>query len=548
VILILANLIISMLSDPTTNSMIRFFSFLLLALTLISCTELNRPTKESFSLPDPAIMVTTKEAHQWARAKNANLPTLPGSPEWHNFAGFLETKLKAFDLVDIKRNVWTFNRWHTSDDSRDWSLVSDGRKVKVAYYGAYSGSTGTEGITEELIYYDHDNPPSSIKEKIVVIPTRAQPLTPFSEQYLQLGTFNDYEYRSDTETFPPIFEFVDPGTTFTFDIYYQMRQKLYEIAIEGEAAGLIIVYNMSFDRTDGMYSFTVPQLYDVPTLTLNRVEGAKLIADAKEGKIRTLHLEANVEPAEIYQLVGHLPSKDYDTDQDEQILLVAHTAGPSIAQGNGALGILAIIKYFSQMPQADRHRTLTVYLDCRHYLPGLESAFVDVSYFNRYPKAIEPIVAMLALEHLGEKEYREEGEKVIATGLAEQSYLCTRNNDLLIKEAISAVKNFGWSRVQVAVPERPGFNDGTQEYWWGVGTFAKRDKCGMFRCWDIPGYAMAGNLGYYWTSRSDIERWDQDLFHAQAATMARLTGFLMATPLPDFQPGVIKLQSISPDL
>ena len=39
------------------------------------------------------------------------------------------------------------------------------------------------------------------------------------------------------------------------------------------------------------------------------------------------------------------------TDKDEQIILTNHTDGPSITQDNGALGILGIIKYFSNIPQ-----------------------------------------------------------------------------------------------------------------------------------------------------------------------------------------------------
>ena len=38
----------------------------------------------------------------------------------------------------------------------------DGNDVRVAYYGAYSGKTDLDGVTAELIYYDHDNPPSDI--------------------------------------------------------------------------------------------------------------------------------------------------------------------------------------------------------------------------------------------------------------------------------------------------------------------------------------------------------------------------------------------------
>ena len=80
----------------------------------------------------------------------------------------------------------------------------------MAYYGAYSGKTSLDGITAEMIFYDHDNPPIDIKDKIVVIPTRKHPSKPYSTNYLTNFTYNEYEYVLDGDTLPEPFEFVDP--------------------------------------------------------------------------------------------------------------------------------------------------------------------------------------------------------------------------------------------------------------------------------------------------------------------------------------------------
>ena len=146
-----------------------------------------------------------------------------------------------------------------------------------------------------------------------------------------------------------MFEYVDPTDSYTFEIYYQLGQRLQVIAIAGHAAGLLIVYDMGFERTSGLYSFPVPARYDVPTLTLDRVQGAKVIAHAQDGISATLRLESRSETAEAYQLIGYLPGRDYGTAQDEQILMVTHTDGPSITQDNGALRILAAVRYFSRI-------------------------------------------------------------------------------------------------------------------------------------------------------------------------------------------------------
>ena len=140
-----------------------------------------------------------------------------------------------------------------------------------------------------MIYYDHNNPPSNIKDKIVVIPTRKHPEKPYSINYLTNYTYNDYEYVLDGETLPKPFEFVDPETSFTFDIWYQLAQRLDQIPEDGEAAGAVIVYDMAYDRTKGLYTFPVPDYYESPTLILSE-DGNEVIQAAKNKKQLQLFL------------------------------------------------------------------------------------------------------------------------------------------------------------------------------------------------------------------------------------------------------------------
>lgn len=511
-----------------------------LLLILVACGGAGVSYDEKFTTLDPSWLVTADESYDWASVKSDNLPTLTGSPEWINYMTFLEEKLLEFGVVDTWRNSWEFERWDTSDDSSDWSLVSDGTPVRIANYGAYSGSTGPDGITAEMIYYDHDNPPESIKGKIVVIPTRPHPEKPYPEDYLINYTYNDYEYATDANTLPAPFEFVDPATSFTFDIWWQLAQGLDRIPKEGNAAGAIIVYDMAYGRTKGLYTFGVPTLYNSPTLKLSREDGAKVIEDAKAGKTATLRLEATVEPAEAYQLIAYLPGRDYGTPDDEQIVLINHTDGPSISQDNGALGLLAIVKYFSHIPQEHRPRTLTVYLDCRHYIPGMETAHSEPAWLNRFPEHRMKIVGLVQAEHMGEMDYREVDGVVEPTGYAEQSYLWSRNNPVLIDAAIGAVKKYGWPRAMVSVPERPGVRGGSQQVWWGVGVLALADtgyySCEVWHCVDVLAFGLGGFLGHYWTSDATIDRFNTDLFQSQAATMTELTGVLMTADLELVKP------------
>ena len=85
--------------------------------------------------------------------------------------------------------------------------------------------------------------------------------------------------------------------------------------------------------------------------------------------------------------------------------LRTHTDGPSISQDNGAFGLLAVVRYMARIPRKDRPRSLMIELDCRHFMPGAEKAWADQDYFEKNPRARDSIVAMVAMEHLGQIDY-----------------------------------------------------------------------------------------------------------------------------------------------
>ena len=547
------------MSELINTKIIKLLSILII---LASCAQHN--DQNSFLPLNNQWVVDKEEATRWSMVKHNNLPTLTGSTEWLNYMNFLENEFIKYGVIDLYKNSWEFDRWVISEDEKNWTLSVDNKNIRVAYYGAYSGKTDLDGITAEMVFYDHENPPNDIKDKIVVIPTRKHPEKPYSNNYLTNYTYNDYEYVIDGETLPQPFEFVDPETSFTFDIWYQLAQRLDQIPEDGEAAGAIIVYDMAYDRTKGLYTFPVPDHYNSPTLILSREDGSKVIEAAKDNKKATIVLNSRMEKSEAYQLIGYLPGKNYGTDDDEQIILTNHTDGPSITQDNGALGILGIVKYFSNIPQEKRDRTLLIYLDCRHYMPGMEQSHKDVSWLNKNPNLKDKVVGLIQAEHLGEMDYKEVNGEVLPTGYTEQSYLWTRNNDYLIDSAKMALDRYGWSRGMLSVPERPGPNGKLQQVWWGVGIIALANElrnnencdeyscvedstskspliwdgssCEVWTCFNVPAYGQGGFLGYYWNKYSDINKWNSELFIQQTSTLIDLTGVLMYSDLEKIKP------------
>src|SRR5260370_40282170 len=79
-----------------------------------------------------------------------------------------------------------------------------------------------------------------------------------------------------------------------------------------------------------------------PTLTLDRVNGAKVLADAKAGKTATLTLTARFQRDIGKAIIAHLPGRHYGTPLDEHVLLATHTDAMSLIEENGGLGMIGI--------------------------------------------------------------------------------------------------------------------------------------------------------------------------------------------------------------
>ena len=164
-----------------------------------------------------------------------------------------------------------------------------------------------------------------------------------------------------------------------------------------------------------------------------------------------------------------------------------------------------------------------IFLDNRHYMPGMEGAFASEDWFAKHPEALDSIVAHVATEHMGEMEYREVGSVFEPTGRAELSFVYATNNQLLIDKAIQAVKDNQWPRVIVQCVGRNGVHGKRQGPWFGLG-----------RRWaekGLPGFASGAGQGAYWATTARINKFDKNLFCTQVAAMAQLTGELMMADL-----------------
>lgn len=471
-------------------------------------------------------LVSPDEALEWHRVKDSlGGPTFTGSESWRNFVGFVEAKLKDYGCVDFVRNSWTYDRWVTSEwpDSSNWTLTVGGQSIPVASYGANSGWTPTEGVTADLVVYEPSKQTTAYAGKIVVFKPVVTPEFMASLDW-------DYEYASQAVGYPDPKRL--PGTQHTSQTLTMFAQltkfpRVIPTLVEAGAAGCLFVLDAGVEQAAGLYTFPVPAIHHLPSLYLDRTAGAAVIEAAERGESATLRLIARVESVEAAQTIAFLPGCNYGKPDDEVIQFTTHTDGPSISQDNGALGLLGLIKYFSHIPQAQRQRSLMVFLDCRHYMPGDEKAFSSQDWFAQHPEARKNVVGLIHMEHLGQIGYYEDGDRLLPTGQTEPFSVWATNNQKMVDIVIRAVNETRLPGAMVRNVDRPGLHGRSQGPWFGLG--------GIARQLGIPAFGMMGLLGAYWTISSRLDRLDSVLFAQQVATFVQLTSELMKADLATIQ-------------
>ncbi len=507
-------------------------------------------------------MITPDQAWDWASFKSQGGPTYAGGTGWKRYTDFLISKMQEFGAVDLDYVEIPYDRYIVEDwpDRRTHifdsgiaveKLVLDGIPVPVvASYGMTSGFTPPEGISAPMLYYEPAHPPANaqIAGKILVFQTAPYPDPPYTNPFLDSFTLTDYEWRSPGK-WAPLFTPPPASVTSSYHSRWVWAQlnRFAAIGIEGHAAGMVVVYDLSPGAAFGLAQRSVytpdgkaglgAVYVNCPTLTLDRVNGAKVLVDAKAGKMATLTLSARFQRDVGKAIIAYLPGKNYATPLDEQVLLATHTDAMSLIEENGGLGMLGIMSYFNHIPKSSRPRTLIFYFDCRHFMPGGEAAWPQFDYYTLHPERLKPIVATLGMEHMGGRQTVETGpggnDYVYSSESPENGGVITslmdvyNNNIWLVETIAKAATDNHWPRVDVkAGNAEPGVN--------GAFQGSVKSPMNKGRAYRIPGIGLAGDWPGGWTqtyAQLDTEAgphgFDKDYFVQQVAGLSQIAGELM---------------------
>ena len=413
-------------------------------------------------------------------------PKYTGNKAHAEFVEFLATGMQKLGL-DVARERYTIPRW----EAKRWDLsVASGStaatRVPVTSYFPYSGQTGRGGVTGELAYAGR-NPAFALeglrgKIALVECPVNTRK---FAELYKVWGINPRDEHFPDA---------ISPARGPVSDLTPFQKA--------GAVAVILAWADISDANAADQYSpFSRPP-QGIPGVYVGRDSGARLKSLAASGATATVVLEADtVADTPTETIVATLAG----TSADEVIILNTHTDGPNATEENGALGLLALAKYFGRLPRTERRRTLVFPMTTGHFaspwVPSIRG------FITKYPDVIKKTVAAVTVEHLGCREWQDVApQRYAATGKNEWSVAITPSKPMA--DALVAALDGSRDRAGVVNPVGGGFL--------GEGSSLSRAGIPTIGYIPQPNYLLAG------PADGCIDKLDAALMHSQIAVFAKL--------------------------
>jgi hypothetical protein len=406
-------------------------------------------------------------------------PKYTGNEAHTKFVEFLATEMKSLGL-EVSREHYTFPRWDAKRTALNVTPKGGAKTViPVTSYFPYSGSTPAAGVTGELVYAG-SGPKFTLGDltgKIALVDFAINTRN-WAHEYQPWG--------------------INPPTETFYTSYKPARAGVNDLTqfAKAGAVGVVIGWTDVSDANAAyQYSpFSRPP-QGVPGLYVGRESLAKLKALASSGAQVNLVLEAQTyadTPTDT--VVATLPGMT----SDEIVIVNTHTDGPNATEENGALGLVAIAKYFSKIPRSERKRTMVFPMTSGHFagpwVPSMRGLM------QKYPEMIKNAVAAVTVEHLGCREWMDDASfNYKATGKNEWSIAITSSKVMggLIVDALKG----SIDRAAVVNPVNGG--------WLGEGGGLSRAGVPTIGYIPQPSYLCAG------PDNCEIDKLSGPLMHSQ---------------------------------
>jgi MYXO-CTERM domain-containing protein len=488
-------------------------------------------------------------------------PRYTGSDNHRKFTDWLHDQFKAVPGFQLYIERLTFDRWLAKDCSlwidQDPAGGSSG-PVEVSSYYPYSGNTGPGGISGRLVDLGEYTPlwdtpafwmPARGQIALVRVP---QPTFSLDFGQMPIGGFEDRK-----SSLQAALDYERDASLVTNAVFQGILAAVPLLhARLADVRGVICVWTgMSDDQVANQYNpittrypnsrgKPVPGDPGCPALWVGDQTGRSLAHSAAIGNAQIrLTLDASITPgAATDTLWGVLPGSG--ADHERGLIVNTHTDGPNVPEENGALGLLALARYFARR---ERRRDLYFVMVTGHFrLPEFMKEIPNRRFvvgndatslwMTQNPTIYKNALAGVTMEHLGCKMWADDADgQYVPTGDDEWSatYTTQRRGQMNVTNVeqqayLAAVQATNYSganvgRVVTTLPVPLFLGEGAPLYAGGLGTVS---LC------PVPSYLLqAGSR-----ERPDLlnlDKLDKKLIYAQIQSFARTISTLDAAPAAD---------------
>ncbi len=326
----------------------------------------------------------------------------PGEPGGHAGEDFVYRKFQEFGLENVSKEPVKITVWR----AKDWSLkvqTEGGEEEIPTFYTLNTGFTPKKGLSAELVYVnsgsEEDFNTIDVAGKIAVIDMEFATLP-----LLPLMLLKGYYLYDPEDTYKWWAAQPACWVRKNWNVDKDTSKSAYELAKKSGALAVVWILKDQPANVVTHYGPYDGVMKDLPALYVGRDDGARLKGMLAAGSLNgTLIQTGTRAPGVMHNVHGILPGKS-----DEIVLITSHHDSPFkgyIEDGTGISMVLALAKYFSQVPVEEREKTMVFLASAGHFY-GSEG--IETWLENHREDIADRTVMNLNIEHVAAKEFVED--------------------------------------------------------------------------------------------------------------------------------------------
>ena len=385
-----------------------------------------------------SLMPQTDEIFGWAQELTEMGPRRVGTEIGRKAQSYVKEKLESFgmenvEIVQSDTTLWNCNEWKLTVAGEEISSYFMTHTFNDGSFGRFSTPEG--GLEAEIVYVGDgdkkDFKDVNVSGKIVMANVKFMKVP---VGLVKLASFMTYDPGN---TAPFFSTRINPYSPNTYPYNYFN-------AMENGAVGFIGIlsdYIDSNEYNNEDYSYLGDHMR-LPALWVTQKDANKIIGaiDSGGGAAEAI-LDMDIEISQVKggAVVGLLPG-----NSDETIIVQSHydssTPG-AVEDASGTAAVLALAKFYSQIPASERDRSLLFVLMDTHFTDYESHEAFNDKYLNEGHK----ILADVCIEHIANELVEEDGE-LILTGHVEPRIIFTSEVDALIDITSEEIIRHGLGR------------------------------------------------------------------------------------------------------